>query len=124
LLVKFPSHYPADCPPADSKDASVELFRFVKNTPPLPSDFTPVKWKSADADPCNMCGLSVLVTIDDVKHARDTCPWFRKQKVAKARLSPEWGKYRQTMSVKVQNHHTWWVAEGKTPEKIFDVIEV
>jgi hypothetical protein len=63
-----------------------------------------------------------MVSEKDVKQAIEACPWFRKRMIAKARVNAEWGKIAKTDSKKVQNHHTWWIPEGKAPEKIFDVV--
>jgi hypothetical protein len=66
-----------------------------------------------------------MVSVDDVKLAIDACPWFRKRKIAKARVNAEWGKMMRTPSPNnIPNHHTWWVPDGKAPEKIFDVISL
>jgi len=125
-LMTFPAHYPDECPPGDARDADGELFRFVRNQPPQSSDFVPVYPGNTviDADMrCQACGLSVLLTEVDVVAARKTCPWFKKRLVAKGRVNRDWGKTGRTGS-QVPNHYTWWVASGKSPEQIFEVIEV
>lgn len=90
----FPAHFPGGCPPTSAEDAHGEVFRFVRNEPPVAEDFVSVfiggTLRDLDSK-CQGCGLSVLRTEQDVKEARRLSPWFKKRKVAKARLSPEWG---------------------------------
>ncbi len=121
----FPSHFPKECPPAAASSAAGELFRFVWHKPPEPSDFVsvllaPGKKRFAPDRLCQACGLSVLTNEEDAALAQKIVPLLRKMMLAKARVSAEWGAVAPTRGYK--GHHTWWVADGKTPEKIFDVI--
>jgi hypothetical protein len=125
--MNFPTHFPNGCPPSSAEDARGEVYRFVRNDPPRAGDFIShfVGNKPHDAGKkCQACGLSVLRSEQDVKEARRLSPWFKKRKVAKARLSPDWGKLDKTESRNVPNHHTWWVSEDKQPETIFIVIAI
>ena len=62
----------------------------------------------------------MVTTKDDAVTAQKLVPALRKMMIAKARVSPDWGALAATQGYK--GHHTWWVAEGKEPEKIFDVV--
>jgi len=126
--MSFPAHFPNGCPPDTVEDAQGEVFRFVRrNDPPVAANFVSNVAGSKWYDPakeCQACGLSVLRTEQDVREARRVSPWAKKQKVAKARLSPDWGKLAPTESTLIPNHHTWWVSEGKQPERIFVVVAI
>lgn len=94
---------------------------------PVAADFVSFHDAGRKYDPdkkCQACGLSVLRTEEDVKEARRVSPWFKKRKVAKARLSPDWGKVARTESKNIPNHHTWWVSDSKQPHAIFDVVAI
>jgi len=125
--MSFPAHFPQACPPDSAEDARGEVYRFVHNEPPVAEDFVSFFDEGRSYKPdkkCQACGLSVLTTERDVKEARRLSPWFKKRMVAKARLSPDWGKTARTESKNIPNHHTWWVSVGKQPHTIFDVITV
>jgi hypothetical protein len=123
----YPNHYPAQCPPVTSTDVRGEIYRFVKGPEPVASDFIshyvmfPARYSSDEA--CQACGLSVSITEADAREAQKLVPSLKKKKVAKARLSGEWGKIAKTPSkLQIPNHHTWWVPNGKTPEALFSVV--
>ena len=121
--MKFPAHFPAQCPPGTSFDATGELFRFVDHKPPEASDFVSnhlLGKKYEKAKHCQACGLSILTCEADVQLFLKAVPYFRKKFVAKGTVSPDWGKMEQTGRAP---HHTWWVPDGKNPETIFAVIE-
>jgi len=123
----FPNHFPDDCPSDSVQDANGIVFRFVRNEPPNASDFASIVVEGKPYDPekeCQACGLSVLRTEEDVAEARKLCPWFKKRKVAKARLSADWGKLAATESLNIPNHHTWWVPDGKQPDTIFVIVAI
>jgi hypothetical protein len=125
--MKFPAHFPEGCPPANVNDASGEVFRFVKNDPLDANEFLSYFALGKPLAPdqlCQACGLSVLVSEHDVKEVRRVSPWFKKRKVAKARISPEWGKIAPTASKNVPNHHTWWIPDGKEPVRLFVIANV
>lgn len=121
--MKFPAHFPEQCPPEMASDAEGELFRFVDNSPPKASDFFSYHLlgkKYDEAKHCEACGLSVLVSEDDVRQFLKAIPFFRKKHVARGTVAPDWGKIAPTGRF---SHHTWWVPEGKSPELIFKVVE-
>lgn len=119
----FPKHFPQDCPPTTASEVRGELFRFVGNKPPGAKDFVSyflLGKAFAQSKTCQACGLSVYISEEEVRFARGVTPAFRKLFVAKARVAPDWGKIEKTGDA----HHTWWVTEGKNPEKIFDVVDM
>ena len=125
--MSFPAHFPNACPPTSAEDVRGEIYRFVRNDPPVAADFVSfyIEGKSyAPDNKCQACGLSVLRTEEDVKEACRVSPWFKKRKVAKARVSPEWGKIARTAGNNIPNHCTWWVSDGREPNTIFDVVVI
>jgi len=122
--MNFPAHYPALCPPASALEASGEIYRFVVNDPPQPGDFLSYHLLGKKCDKgkhCEACGLSVLLSESAVKQYRQMIPYFRKRRVAKGSVAPDWGKIAQTGSIP---HHTWWFPEGKKPEGIFKIVTI
>jgi hypothetical protein len=119
--MKFPTHFPNQCPPATASDATGDPFRLVDNNPPTASDFISYHLlgkKYDKAKHCEACGLSVFVREEDVRQFLKAIPFFRKKHVAKGTVAADWGKVAQTGRF---SHHTWWIPEGKSPELIFKV---
>lgn len=124
----FPDDFPPDCPPEAASAASGVVFRFVKTDPPTPSDFLShfelkkiLKDKNLE---CQFHGLSVYITETATAEASAKVPGLRKLKVAKGRLSAEWGQLLKTPGM-VAEHHTWWLPKKfGSVEKLFVVVNL
>lgn len=122
--VNWPSFFPQQCPPADAKDASGEVFRFVSSDPPSARDFeswaqsNPKKWMGN----CKASGLSVFTARADlarmVKRVRGLT---RGKLIARANLTPEAGKLKPTPN-NGNSHHTWWAPAGFDHAAAFKVM--
>lgn len=121
--MKFPDHFPAECPPPDARLAEGKVYRLVCRTPPTSADFRswwhmyPGRKWTTDKE-CEACGLSVLSDKNDAlaKLLRRS-PYGRKQWVAVAELAltPSCGRLMATPSNNSRCHCTWWVHEGFDP---------
>ena len=127
----WPEHYPTSCPPADSEEASGNIFRYVEN-PPSPKEFKShwfklehnrEKWKK-EGKACQVCWISIFRSLEDLEEAGELCPWLTTGKVAAvASLSGKMGKLKHTRSQKLQKHHTWWIPVAvKNPHRYFSVV--
>lgn len=90
---RWPSHYPAQCPPSDARPASGTVYRFVNNDPPSAEDMR--SWYEMDKklgaetpeQICQARGISVFTACDDIRRARSRVPALRKYEfVAAGRL--------------------------------------
>jgi hypothetical protein len=104
-----------------------EIFRLVNGDPPTAYDFLSYfelgKQLTTSEKLCQFCGLSVYLSEDAVKDVRSKVPGMRRMKIAKGRLSPEWGKLVNTPGKVSTAHHTWWLPKGKSNvERLFAVV--
>jgi hypothetical protein len=103
---------PDECPPDEASLPNSEVYRFVKEAPPLEWDFKSSiernPQKNYDDNQCARAGLSVFYDLDDAKEARKAIPGMKSKHVAKGDLTPESGKVQHTPRTKSPSHHTWW----------------
>jgi hypothetical protein len=127
--VNWPSFFPPNCPPSESKEASVEVFRLVSSAPPSVSDFEswaqmhPKKWMGD----CKASGLSVFTAKSDVlrmvRRVRGIVQGESAPEglIASADLTPEAGKLMPTPR-DGNSHHTWWAPAGFDHAAAFKVV--
>jgi hypothetical protein len=121
--MSFPTHFPENCPPDTAKPANGEVFRYIDKEIPQECDFQSyfVLGKPFRQEhKCEACGCSVYVSEKAARARAAKAPFLRRKKLAKGRLSPEWGVMAETWGT---GHHTWWVPEGKNPTKLFDLVQ-
>jgi hypothetical protein len=119
----FPKHFPEDCPPKAAKPVKGEIFRFIRKKVPEDRDFKSHFVLEIKFEPdklCEACGCSVYLSEEDARAKAEKTPYLKGKKLAKAKLSPEWGRIAQTFD---PPHHTWWLVNDKSPTIMFDVIE-
>jgi hypothetical protein len=116
----WPSHFPAQCPPAQAAEVSGSIYRFINGRAPLSKDFLshyerdPGKeWGNTE---CNARGLSVLRSIEDCAQMRKGVPAMRKKRIAVGTLSGGVGLIAKTPSNTCEGHCTWW--RSGPPEEI------
>jgi hypothetical protein len=127
--VNWPSFFPPQCPPSESKDASGEVFRLVFSDPPSVSDFEsyaqmrPKKWMGN----CKASGLSVFTAKSDALRMVRRVQGIVQGKsargglIARANLTPEAGKLMHTPR-DGNSHHTWWAPDGFDHTAAFKVV--
>jgi hypothetical protein len=127
--VNWPSFFPPKCPPSESKDAAVEVFRLVSTDPPAAIDFVshaqtnPKKW----IGDCEASGLSVFTAKSDVLRLLQRVQGMVKRNralgdlIASATLSPEAGNIMPTPR-DGNSHHTWWAPDGFDHAAVFKVV--
>ena len=126
-MSELAANCPENCPPVTAVDVSGDVYRFVRNDPPVYDDMK--SWEDegrnpGQGDPCGRCALSVLTRADEISLALKAIPFFRRLKVAKAALNPEHGKVCQ--AGKHPWHYNIWVraVHGATIHQLFSVVTV
>jgi hypothetical protein len=127
--VNWPSFFPPECPPLESKDASEEVFRLVSSDPPSPSDFVSHAQRNAKkwGGNCEASGLSVFKAKSDVSRILRRVQGMANRNraigdlIASATLSPEAGKIRPTPR-DGNSHYTWWAPDGFDHAAAFKVV--
>ena len=113
----WPEHYPAECPPQESRPASGRLYRALKQPAPNPEDFKSHRELHPDEKlganlRCRACGLSVFADRDRLVKACRTLPTLRDSRAfAILELSPIHGKMMLTEN-RIPSHTTWWAPIG------------
>lgn len=112
LVYTWPNHFPAQCPPSNSAEASGTLFRFINGRAPSARDFLSHYERDPhgqwDHDPCNARGLSVLKTYEDCTTMRKGVPALRKKRLASGAPLGAVGLMASTPSRTCRAHCTWW----------------
>lgn len=124
MTCRFPTDWPADCPPQAAQEANQAVFRLVKEEPPSAGDLAShhETGKLPGACPCLRCGLSVLPSLDDALHQRDLMPKLGDH-IAQAQLQPMHGKTQHTPSRRLPAHLTWWPAVALERHTIFQIVD-
>lgn len=128
--MRYPKHYPAQCPPADAAETSGTFYRLIKGDTPEPDEFLPFwltkgaesqkRWKKNGKD-CVSCGLSISANIGNLKDR--ISPSTRYRKIVKVTLDAGMGKIKSTPNHTDASHHTWWVPVSiKDPSGYFKVV--
>lgn len=110
--MKWPDHYPEQCPPRLAAAVSGKLFRFTSKASPKPRDFISYYENSPSKDwghmACNARGLSVFSTYEDCVAASKLVPALKKKSLCVAELPSSAGVVAETPSQNTQNHKTFW----------------
>lgn len=110
-MIKFNPLIPKGCPPAEATAGDVTLYRGVRKPPISELAFVPHAEDSkakCDKSKCESWGLSVWVTMADVKHAQKIQRYMRKWAIAKGKVCASHGVLKKTGNKKQPNHHTFW----------------
>jgi hypothetical protein len=120
--MKFPSDWPAACPPDDAEPAEGAVYRIVNSQPPEEADFVThfESGKLPKAPACLRCGLSVFRDKRDAIHQRLLLPKLGKW-IATAELIPQLGMTKRTSGTQ-PTHTTWWAYEGVNRAAAFSVV--
>lgn len=123
--------FPPNCPPREAEEASGEVYRLVDSNPPVAKDFRswyelkPEKTYEDQAKECQAHGLSVYTQKSSIFSLFNRIPRLRKKKkVALGKLTPDLGVMLNTPSSEDDLHHTLWVAIGKEPWTVFQVVDI
>jgi hypothetical protein len=123
----FATHFPLNCPPSTALPVGGEIFRLIKRAPASASDFVSLYVRSPNGRHparlvCEAYGLTVFLTENDIRAAREISPYFKMRSIAKARVTPGWGVLQVTRGGAL-GRHTWWVPNGMAAENIFEAVE-
>lgn len=119
---EWPAFFPANCPPSDTIEATGTVYRFVKNDPPIPSDFAShvETGRRFHGDECQACGLSVFRNLEDLNDMRSRVKAFRSQYTAIGNLNTGVVKFTPASAA---SHHSWWLPVGSSVHEGFRVLE-
>lgn len=120
---KFPSYFPSNCPPNDTIDEELEVYRIAKFNPINIKDFETVYQRKPGEiyEDIRAYGLSVYEDIESLERCRSKIPAFKKKKhIYKALTKKEYGKIKRTPNI-YGKHITWWLYEYIDSLKIFSL---
>jgi hypothetical protein len=103
---------PDGCPPDEASPPDLEVYRFVKEDPPLEWDFESSRERHPDEDfgenACMRSGLSVFSDLREAEQARKAIPGMKSKHIARGHLPPASGLIKHTPRRSSDTHHTWW----------------
>jgi len=126
----WPSHFPPECPPPESADANGDVYRIVNGKKPAEGDFVSywflkpqMRARALEAGntdkACQLCGLSVYLTLADIERLQRRVRHLGKGQIAVGHLNGE-GKLLDTGD---GGHHTWWISRQlEKPWESFKVV--
>ena len=116
---RFPTEWPANCPPADAVEGPLTVFRAVKDFPNDHDEFKSASetGKHKNACPCQRLGISVQETLRDALHHREAYPY--RGNIIVGVIGREHGNAKATPTKKQSGHWTWWPSEGLDRTSIF-----
>src|SRR3954452_12246733 len=118
----WPSHYPANCPPASGSPAQGEVLRYIEGDEPGPRDFLSYKELRPTEDfrdECKSRGVSVYRDHADLESLARRIAAYRTKRIVIAALTPSAGITLPTPSRVASSHVTWWVPVGVEAWKLF-----
>lgn len=121
--VRYPDHFPENCPPPDAKPGPRELYRIVREFPVIKNDFRTAHERGAFKKGCQCLrrGLSCLQTIEDARHCTIALPHLGRI-IVRGTVGPDHGSLLETKGSE-PSHITWWVAKGVDPLPLFSFVE-
>lgn len=124
ILYAWPSHFPAQCPPASAVDLAGPLFRFINGRQPRAEDFLSYYEKNPGgwATSCNARGLSSTRNWEDALTMRAGVPALRKKKAVFGNINEKVGLIAVTPSGTCRNHCTWW--RFSAPESVVTMFQL
>ena len=122
---KYPSYYPANCPPDKATDEEKLLFRLCSDSELTENDFLSYYEMDPEqyANNIQAYGLSVLESKEDCDSVRKKNGKLRKRYpfCAAGMNNSDRGKIMNTPSEMNPRHFTWWVYEGVKPHTFFEI---
>jgi hypothetical protein len=115
------------CPPSDAKFYKGTIWRGVKNPPISEEDFKSHAERNApncDRGNCEHWGLSIWISEEAVKHARELHPKMIGQRwhIAAGDVNASDGKIMATPSDGQPDHHTFWKYHGHSILSKFKIV--
>jgi hypothetical protein len=125
----WPSHYPAQCPPANAQPVERTIYRFINNRNIIEKDFTSYfKLKPEEDWGKNSCiarGLSIYFSLQACDELANAVPAMKKKKIASANITADMGLIGPTPSKNTKHHKTWWLPEtAQNPASLFNIIQI
>jgi hypothetical protein len=114
VVACMPEYHPSipkGCPPDGAVCIEKTLYRGIKDLPLGEAAFlshAEDPEATCDHSQCTSWGLSVWVTIADVRHAQSILGYTRYWAIAAGLVTPKDGALKKTPNAKQPNHHTFW----------------
>jgi hypothetical protein len=111
-MPKFKPGTPSHCPGSEAFECETTIYRACDTNPPTEEDFishshsqqTRKKQRAVDSK-CLSWGLSVWVSEEDARHARELHDWLKRKFLVRCNVSQVDGQIAQTGHAP---HHTFW----------------
>lgn len=121
--LEFPKYFPPGCPPNDSSNEELEVYRYCINSDiVLADDFisyyqsNPNKYKNVII----AYGLSVLLNREECEKGLKLPGIKKKFKgFSKGATYKDKGMIKRTPTNSIKSHCTWWIYESAQPENYF-----
>lgn len=111
-MIKWPDHFPEQCPPVHASPVSGNVFRFISRNAPKHKDFVSFFSINPSKDwgdnSCQANGLSVYSSNEVCAKMAKMIPALAKKKLAVAELNSNDGYIANTPSNNTKHHKTLW----------------
>jgi hypothetical protein len=127
--MKWPEHFPENCPPDDAEDPLAVNVYMLVSTPIAPIDFQTLSERMPDKIfstlelYCQAHGLSVFINVNHIQQVQHRVRRLRERKIGQCTLTADMGVIKPTHSQFGHSHRTWWIPEGISPWEHFHVWE-
>lgn len=124
----FPDTFPKGCPPEDSMNNRLIVYRLIRGETITKDDFKSFKELGRDARgqkyPFIEYGLSVNTSYEELRKCWRGNPGLKKMfKNIGTGLTYECtGKVKATPSKAQKCHHTWWIYKEVDPSNFFQIV--
>lgn len=109
----WPDHFPDNCPPEDAKAGNNPIYVMINENINLGTNFDS-SWirysdKREENIKCQLCGLSVSVSIEDCERSKRRVKALRNKKILVSCFEYPVGVIKNTPLENSPKHHTWWI---------------
>lgn len=127
--MQWKPHLPDDCPPDDAYPTNERVYRLADKADVDEQDFLSYRELYPDrqwegVSDCVASGISVYTDPEGIRQLQRRVKSMRRKQVISGVLTPNHGKMKHTPSETHPSHHTWWIALGERPWRVFTVIEL
>ena len=126
---QFPDFFPEGCPPEDSIQENIEVYRMIVGENPNSADFKSFHELGRTASkipyPFMEYGLSVNKDLNELKKIVKAAPVMKKKfkNIARGVLSNETGVIKHTPTKQQKNHITWWMFKDINACNYFNTVK-
>lgn len=121
----YPESFPEGCPPKESQECRLKVYRLTKGEIVTEQDFKSYKDlginKVLKEYPFAEYGLSVYTSYEELKKVCRSTPSLKKKfkNIASGTTYECTGVVQKTPLKNQETHYTWWVCKGINPSNFF-----